>query len=288
MSKNRSISNVLFAHEFDMGGLKVRQPFPSDDVRQVDPFILLHHARMTIPAGTDLANAGVGPHPHKGFSPVTFIFSGGVHHRDSRGHDSTIYAGGTQWMNAGAGIMHSERPPEDIVARGGEQEIIQMWVNTPAKYKGNEPKYIPLTKEATPSIELDNGNAELFLQAGEMFGTRGAIETQTPISAATLSMKAGAKVTLPAPSGHNAFLFLLDGKLSFGGREVTGDNAVIFANDGDEITFEAKEATRALFMSGEPINEPLAMYGPFVMNTRDELKQAFIEFQLGKMGVLED
>lgn len=289
MLKNRTVSHILYAHEFDMGGLAVRQPFPSKEVRQIDPFILLHHASVTIPEGTDLANAGVGPHPHRGFSPVTFIFKGGVHHRDSRGHDSTIYEGGTQWMNSGSGILHSERPPLDIFGLGGTQEIIQMWVNTPKAQKNDEPKYIPLSKDATPKYLSDDGLVEAYVQAGNLFGVTGPIPSTSPVNAATLYLKKGAKISITLPASHNAFAFLLDGRLDVEGYgEVLAEYAIIFERDGDAVTLTAVESTRILLMSGEPIGEPVAMYGPFVMNTEGEVRQAFIDYQLGKFGELAE
>ena len=130
--KTRTVSRILYAQPVDMGGLPIRQPLPTQRVEQIDPFLLLHHADVKVPTHLEPDHAGVGPHPHRGFSPVTFIFKGGVHHRDSRGNDSVIYAGGAQWMNAGMGVIHSERPPHDIHEIGGKQEIIQLWINTPA------------------------------------------------------------------------------------------------------------------------------------------------------------
>lgn len=121
MKKNRTVQAILYAQPMDMGGLPIRQPFPSGKMEQIDPFLLLHHADMQVPTNIDTRHAGVGPHPHRGFSPVSFIFKGGVHHRDSRGNDNIVYAGGTQWMNAGMGIIHSERPPADIHEIGGRQ-----------------------------------------------------------------------------------------------------------------------------------------------------------------------
>src|SRR5690242_10948609 len=146
--KSRRIKKVLYGQAFDMGGLPVRQPFPSQNVEQVDPFLLLHHADVKV--------------------PVTFIFKGGVHHRDSRGNDSVIYEGGTQWMHAGMGIIHSERPPHDIFKIGGRQEIIQLWVNSPAKNKMDQPHYYPLTKEATPTIHSEDGLTIIQIEAGEL------------------------------------------------------------------------------------------------------------------------
>src|SRR4051812_16395727 len=150
--KHRTVRSVVYANTFDMGGMPVRQAFPSHKADQIDPFLLLHHADIKVPKHVPTNKAGVGPHPHRGFSPVTFIFKGGVHHHDSRGNNNIVYKGGTQWMNAGMGVIHSERPPADIHELGSEQEIIQLWVNTPAAHKMDQPQYQPITAEETPSI----------------------------------------------------------------------------------------------------------------------------------------
>ncbi len=286
MNRTRSVAEILYARPFDMDGLPIRQPFPAPGRRQIDPFILLHHAQVTIPPTTDLASAGVGPHPHKGFSPVTFIFKGGVHHRDSFGNNSIVYAGGTQWMNAGRGIMHSERPPQNIFDLGGAQEIIQLWVNSPSVHKQDEPTYFPLTKDETPKLELDGGRAEIYVQAGSILGQQGAIKTLSSLNAGTLYLKQGATLSIPIPEDHNALIYVLEGSLQFDEQEVQTYHAAVFDNEGSSVHFTASEPTRALLLTGAPIAEPLAMYGPFVMNTEGELKQAFIEYQLGKMGEL--
>lgn len=185
--------------------------------------------------------------------------------------------------------MHSERPPLDIHERGSRQEIIQMWVNTPQVHKNDDPKYIPLTKEETPKFMSEDGLVEAYVQAGSLFGLQGPIPPTSPVNAATIYLKQGATLSVPLPQTHNAFVFLLDGTLNVAGHgEVAAENAVLFDRDGEGITFTAIEPTRILLMSGEPIGEPLAMYGPFVMNTQGELRQAFIDFQLGKFGVLEE
>jgi quercetin 2,3-dioxygenase len=152
-NKPRSVQALLYAKEYPMGKLRVRQPFPSHYVDYPDPFILLHHADMKISEFFDPKNDGVGPHPHRGFSPVTFIFKGGVHHRDSFGNSSVVLEGGVQWMNAGRGIIHSERPPENIHELGSRQEIIQLWVNMPAANKMDTPAYFPLRGDEMPTIE---------------------------------------------------------------------------------------------------------------------------------------
>jgi len=270
-----------------MGGMPIRQPLPTQQVEQIDPFLLLHHADIKAPKHVDPDDAGVGPHPHRGFSPVTFIFKGGVHHRDSRGNDSVIYAGGAQWMNAGMGIIHSERPPHDIQERGGRQEIIQLWINTPAKNKMDQPAYFPLSADEAPSFTSEDGKVQGKVFSGEVLNVKGPIPSQAIVNAATLEVKSSGKISIPLPASHNAFIYLLDGKLtvdSFGLVEKL--HLVHFKNDGEGIAFEALEDTRVLLMSGEPLNEKVVSYGPFVMNTQTEVMEAMRDYQMGKMGVL--
>src|SRR5688572_9129521 len=240
--KNRTVSHLLFAEQFDMGGMPIRQPFPTQKVEQIDPFLLLHHADIKVPKHLEPDHGGVGPHPHRGFSPVTFIFKGGVHHRDSRGNDSVVYAGGAQWMNAGMGIIHSERPPHDIHEIGGRQEIIQLWINTPAKNKMDQPFYFPLQANEVPFVTSADGLVTVNVFAGNILGVAGKIPTQSPIHAATLVAKKGGKISIDIPESHNALLYLLDGKISLDGYGLIEElNAVVFKQDGEGISFVANE-----------------------------------------------
>jgi len=278
---------MLYAQVVDMGGFPVRQPLPTQKVEQVDPFLLLHHADIKAPQYIEPDDAGIGPHPHRGFSPVTFIFKGGVHHRDSRGNDSTIYAGGAQWMNAGMGILHSERPPHNIHEIGGRQEIIQLWINTPAAHKFDQPAYFPLSAEEAPTYKGHDEKVKARIFSGEVLGIKGPIPSHTEVNAATLEFKKGGKVSVELPKTHNALLYLLDGKLTLEGFGlVDGLNAIVFKKDGDGITIEALEGTRVLLLSGEPLNEEVVSYGPFVMNTQTQIMEAMRDYQMGKMGVL--
>ncbi len=285
--KTRTVSRLLYAHPMDMGGLPIRQPLPTQQVEQIDPFLLLHHADVKAPKHVNPDHAGVGPHPHRGFSPVTFIFKGGVHHRDSRGNNSTIYAGGAQWMNAGLGVMHSERPPDDIHEIGGRQEIIQLWINTPAKHKMDQPAYYPLSAEEAPVINSEDGKVSGRVFSGKVLDAKGPIPSHTIVNSATLVFKKGGKISIPIPESHNAFIYLLDGKLNVAGfGMVEGLHLVHFNNDGEGIEVEALEDTRILFLSGEPINEKVVSHGPFVMNTQTEIMEAMRDYQMGKMGIL--
>lgn len=285
--KNRSVARLLYAQPVDMGGIPIRQPLPTGQVQQVDPFLLLHHADIQAPAHIDPDHAGVGPHPHRGFSPVTFIFKGGVHHRDSRGNNSIIYEGGAQWMNAGMGIVHSERPPHNIHELGSQQEIIQLWINTPAKHKMDQPAYYPLDKENVPITKSEDGKIQVRVFSGEVLNTRGPIPSQAVVNAATLLATSGGVIRIPVPATHNTLLYLLDGKISIDGFGlVEGHHLIHFKNDGNAIQFTALEDTRLLFLSGEPLREYVVSYGPFVMNTQTQIMEAMRDYQIGKMGVL--
>ncbi len=285
--KSRSVSRLLYAHQMDMGGMPIRQPLPTQNVEQIDPFLLLHHANIKAPSHVEPDHAGVGPHPHRGFSPVTFIFQGGVHHRDSRGNDSVIYAGGAQWMNAGMGIIHSERPPHDIHEIGGRQEIIQLWINTPAKNKMDPPAYFPLSAEEAPKVTSPDGLVTGKVFSGEVLNVKGPIPSQAVVNAATFELKKNGTISIPIPPSHNAFIYLLDGQLKVDGFGlVDALHIVHFKNDGEGIAFTAVEDTRILFLTGEPLNEEVVSYGPFVMNNQTQIMEAMRDYQMGKMGVL--
>jgi len=285
--KSRTVSTLLYGEIVDMGGMPVRQPLPTNKVQNIDPFLLLHHANIKVPTHLDPDHGGVGPHPHRGFSPVTFIFQGGVHHRDSRGNDSVIYEGGAQWMNAGRGVIHSERPPHDIHERGGRQEIIQLWINTAAQHKMDEPAYFPVAADEAPSKTFDDGNVSMSVFAGEVEGLKGPIPVHTEVNAATLKLKKNGRISLRLPETHQAFIYLLDGRLKVDGFGMVEEHhIVVFQQDGEGVTLEALEDTRVLLLSGAPLKESIASHGPFVMNTTTEILEAMRDYQMGKMGVL--
>lgn len=275
--QQRTIASVVYAAEHDMGPLKVRQPLPSAALPYLDPFVLLHHAGPRMMDG----HQGVEAHPHRGFAPVTFIFQGAIRHRDSRGNDSTIAAGGTQWMHAGSGIVHEEMP------LAGELELIQLWINSPARHKTDAPSYHPLTREETPSVAADGGLLTMHVIAGELLAARGPIPTLTPINAATIDAREGGRLYVPLPRTHHAFVYVLHGNVRFGGDEVvTGFHQAVFNTNGDGIQIEALAPTRALLLSGEPIDEQIVSYGPFVMNTEEEIRAAFRDYRSGAMGAV--
>jgi redox-sensitive bicupin YhaK (pirin superfamily) len=285
--KNRSVRHLLYAEIVDMGGFQVRQAFPTQKVEQVDPFLLIHHAEVEIPGHVKPAHAGVGPHPHRGFSPVTFIFKGAVRHRDSRGNSSIVYAGGAQWMNAGMGIMHSERPPDEIHMLGGRQEFVQLWINTPARHKMDQAEYFPLQAAEIPSSLSEDHLSSVNVIAGQLLGVKGPIATKTAVNAATLYLRKGGKIRIALPVQHNAFIYTLDGRISVADYGlVDAFHAAVFANDGEGTTLECLEDTRLLLLTGEPLQEKVVSHGPFVMNSETEILEAMRDYQKGKMGVL--
>ena len=230
---------------------------------------------------------GFGRHPHRGFSAISFIYRGGIHHRDSRGNDHVVYAGGTQWIHAGRGIIHSERPPEDIHDLGGEAELLQVWVNSPAVHKMDQPHYYPATAEDTPTIVSEDGLTIVRVPAGEFMGKKGIIPTFTKVNTLMSEMKTGGSFTFPIPQHHNTLLYVLSGSVRVNGEQtVLAKEMVQFNQDGDAFTVEAITDTMLFVGSGEPLNEPIVAHGPFVMNTETEIMEAFRDYQMGKMGVL--
>ena len=283
----RTIRKTIKAEKINMGGIILDQALPAVGIDQIDPFILVHHWKQTLAGGQKEKDLGVGPHPHRGFAPVTFIFKGAVNHRDSRGFNSIIEAGGTQWMNSGMGIVHSERPPKYLAEHGGEFEIIQFWVNAPAKNKMDPPSYQPLTKEETPNVLSSDKKMKIGVVAGELNEIKGIINPYTPMLVLRLEIKKGGKTIIPIPENYNAFIYQLDGSLKINNENITKQKDLSwFSNDDKSIEIEGVDDTRAILLAGEPINEKITTYGPFVMNTQTEIMEAMRDYQMGKMGVL--
>lgn len=280
----RTIHQIIPAQRINMGGHLLDQPLPSREVNQIDPFLLIHHWDKPIIAGGNQKELGVGPHPHRGFSPVTFIFKGSVRHQDSIGNNVVVSDGGTQWMHAGNGIIHSERPGLELVENGGEQEFIQFWVNTPSKFKMEDPYYLPISYEETPKIELEN--TIIGVVAGTLMGVLGPAKTYSPQTLLRVDAKSNASVEIPLPKHYNTLLYLLNGSLSVQGEKIASKTMIWYKNDGDELNFKVDKDSQFIVLSGEPIGEPVVSYGPFVMNNNEELQQAVSDFQNGKMGDL--
>lgn len=285
--KLRTVKALQFADMMDMGGMPVRQPLPSAHIEHADPFLLLHHHQGKVQAGRHPREVGVGPHPHRGFSPVTFIFKGDVHHRDSRGNSAIVYAGGVQWMDAGMGIMHSERPSAQLAKEGGEQEIVQLWVNTPASRKMDQPNYQALQASDMPTIQPIQGDGTIQVVAGAYMGKVGPAQTKLDMLMLRVDLQAGAEHTFELPAHYQTLLYVVKGNIQvdqYG--PVQALHMVVFHEDGDAIRISTDQATTFLLLAAEPLQEPIAQYGPFVMTNQTEILQAMRDYQMGKMGIL--
>jgi len=230
---------------------------------------------------------GVGEHPHRGFETVTIAYQGSVSHRDSSGNAGTIFPGDVQWMTAASGVLHEEFHEAEFTRKGGTFEMIQLWVNLPAKDKMSKPGYQAITKEQVPVVNFATGGHARII-AGELEGAKGPAKTFTAINLWDVILKAGEKVELTVPEGHNTAIVLRKGDATVNGSAKLNGEAKIAAlgRDGDTITLEAKEDSQLVLLSGEPINEPIASYGPFVMNTREEIMQAVEDYKSGRFGKL--
>lgn len=283
----RTIKKIINSEKVDMGGILLDQPLPNEFMDQMDPFLLIHHWDDVLKGNQKQKDAGVGPHPHRGFSPVTLIFKGGVHHRDSRGNNSIVKAGGTQWMFAGMGITHSERPYKELAEQGGEFELIQFWLNVPGKSKMEQPFYKPVTKEETPLFISVDEKVKVGVVSGNFKNIKGIVDHFIPVTVLRFDFQKDGEIEFDIPSNQNTLLYLLDGGLFINDSEkAEGRNLVLFGNDALKIKIKAIKSTRAILLAGEPINEKVASYGPFVMNNETQIMQALRDAQMGKMGVL--
>lgn len=280
----KKIKQIIPAQLVNMGGHMLDQPLPVHGLDYVDPFLLIHHWKSELPGDQRQQDAGVGPHPHRGFSPVTFIFKGEVNHQDSLGNNAMVKEGGTQWMFAGSGITHSERFSKKLVKNGGELEFIQFWVNTPGEHKMKPPFYKPISKEETPVIETDK--SKVYIVSGELNGIKGAVETYSPQLLLRGEVKESGELEIPIPANFNSLLYLLDGEIVANEQKIKAKDMAVYELEEGSISFKANKDTRFMILSGEPIGEKIAQYGPFVMNNQTEIMQALRDSQMGKMGVL--
>lgn len=280
----RTVKQIIPAQRVNMGGHLLDQPLPVREVEQIDPFLLIHHWEDTMKGGQKQKDVGVGPHPHRGFSPVTFVFKGNVHHRDSFGNEAVVESGGTQWMHAGRGVTHSERPGKDLAENGGEIEFIQFWVNTPSTHKMETPIYMPISDEETPRIPMEG--VDLGLIAGEYQGIKGPATTYSPLKLMRGEAKENATISVDIPQEFNTLIYLLNGTINIDGKTGYGKDMLWLENEGNEIEMQVEKGTRFIILAGVPIHEELATYGPFVMNNQTEILEALRDAQMGKMGIL--
>lgn len=284
------MKKLAFVQSQDVGhwvgdGFPVRSIFSYHErTADFSPFLLLDYAApMQFPPSA--YRRGVGEHPHRGFETVTIVYSGEVEHRDSYGGGGIIGAGDVQWMTAARGLVHEEFHGPTFAREGGAFWVIQLWVNLPAKDKMTDPGYQPITAAQIPRIELDGGAGHLRVIAGDFRGTVGPAHTYTPMNLWDMRLNAGARLDFEVPEGHTAGLFVLRGRIRLGSGEEVGEATIaMLEREGSQVAFEVLEDAVVLLLGGEPIDEPVVGYGPFVMNTQEEIRRAVIDYQTGAMG----
>jgi len=254
--------------------------------KQMSPFLMLDLAGPAeFPPTTE--RKGVGTHPHRGCETVTIVYDGEVSHKDSTGQGGTIGPGDVQWMTAGAGILHQEFHSDDFAKRGGVLQMVQLWVNLPAKQKMTSPAYQAILSKSIPEIDLSNSRGSIRVIAGEYEGYKGPAKTFTPMNVFDIRLKKGEELVLPAANSWNTSVVVLRGAIESVGApgEVAKDaKMLMFSQDGQDINIRALDDSVALLLSGEPIDEPIVGHGPFVMNTREEIDQAINDFNRGAFG----
>lgn len=270
-------------------GFPVRTIFSYNDrARELSPFLLLDYAGPIEFAATN-NRRGVGEHPHRGFETVTIVYSGEVAHRDSSGGGGLIGPGDVQWMTAAGGLVHEEFHGPNFAKNGGTFEVIQLWVNLPAKDKMVRPGYQALVSDTIPATDLPDGAGFVRVIAGRYRGTDGPARTFTPMNVLDVRLRQGKRAIFESPAGHTAALFVLKGRIRIGDGETVGPGELaVLEREGTDVELEGTENATVLFLEGEPIDEPVVGYGPFVMNTEEEIRQAVTDYQTGKMGRLTE
>jgi redox-sensitive bicupin YhaK (pirin superfamily) len=287
----RTVAKIVNGVETMEGeGFLVRRPFPTNALSEFDPFLLLDEmGPKDYPPGHA---KGAPDHPHRGFETVTYMLTGRMEHKDSQGHQGQLRPGDVQWMTAGAGVVHSEMPEREFAQAGGRLHGFQLWVNLPRRDKLMTPRYQEIPAEKIPFAQSADGLVKVKVIAGESLGARALIETRTPIIYLHLTIQPGGKIVQRVPREYNAFAYVIDGDGVFGaGERQAGDGQmVMFAQDGDALEISvpdgAQSALDVLLIAGAPLNEPVARYGPFVMNTREEIYQALDDYRSGRMGAI--
>ena len=283
----RSVTQVFTAApSHDGDGVDLRRAFPGADLMDLDPFLLLDHLGPTV-FGPGEAR-GFPPHPHRGFETVTYLLDGEMQHRDSWGNHGTLRPGDVQWMTAGSGLIHSELPGETLVREGGTLHGFQLWVNLPKQDKMTKPRYQDTPAASIPVVRNAEETVTVKVVAGESLGTKGVIETRIPILYLHLTLEQGAWFEQAIPKTRNAFAYVIEGTGNFNGIEVREDQVALFDRGGEGVRIGNSGASRLgiLLIAGEPIGQPVARYGPFVMNSKEELVQAVDDYREGRMGAL--
>lgn len=277
------------APHFVGDGFRVHNFIPAGmSQERADPFIMLdYNSKYVFPPS--IIPKGVGVHPHRGFETVTIAYQGKVEHGDSSGGGGVIEQGDVQWMTAASGVLHKEFHEKEWSKTGGEFQMVQLWVNLPAKYKMTAPQYQALKNQKIAKVELPEAAGIVEVIAGEYDGTKGSATTFSPIHLYNVKLKAGGSANFNFPSHYTTALLLIEGNATINGTDaVPQDHFALFANEGEEFSVQADDDAVILILSGEPLKEPIVSYGPFVMNTAKEIEEAIQDFNLGKFGFLED
>lgn len=285
MNMQKEIIKITSSSSQKLGEHKMYQPFPDVGLEQISPFILLHHHG---PHDFAPFNHGLpfGPHPHRGFETLTFIYDGEIEHADGHGHNSVIKSGGVQWMTAGRGIVHSENLSKSQREKGGTMEIIQLWMNLPAAKKMVAPVYQGLQDNEIPKVNSSDKKTELAVISGIYQEVSGSAESITGLEIFNVNIQQGGEVKFKVKEGKNVLLYVLNGELVVNGKLVLGHQLPVFDTKAGDILISAQANSRFIFGTGDPINEPMVSQGPFVMNTTSEILEAMRDYQMGKMGVI--
>ncbi len=282
----RTLEAIYRSTEFHWvgDGFYVSTYFPSANLssERMSPFLLMDYGPSREFKPLERGKRGVGWHPHRGFETVTLAWEGAVAHRDNAGNRGVIGPGDVQWMTAASGIFHEEYHEEEFTRKGGRMHMMQLWVNLPKKSKWAPPGYQPIPSEKSPVVELDRGTVRVI--AGSFDGASGPARTFSPITMLDVNLKSGANLPVPLPSTYNAFVVVAEGRLRIGDQSARAGELAVFKNDGGTIELTAETDAHLIVLSGEPINEPIVQYGPFVMNTVEEIRQAIFDVNRGKFG----
>jgi len=284
MKNLRTIAQVIDGAEKTVGGVfKISSPMPGSRIRQLSPFLLIDHSGPSLIEPTEQILGG-DAHPHRGFETVTLVYQGYLDHRDTGGHAGSLAPFDVQWMTAGSGLLHEEKFGREFTRNGGTIELIQLWVNLPKKDKMVQPRYQELQKDSIPVISEDNDKVKLRIIAGAYGDVKGPALTYSPINLWDIELAKGTEKQLTIPKDDNLGIYVVRGDVTINNRKALTKQLVNFGWDNELIKISAEEDSLLLILSGEPIEEPLATYGPYVMNTNRELVQALEDFGNGKFG----
>ncbi len=281
----KKVFNIHDAVYDPIADLSTWRVMPTSSLRHLDPFLFLNHhgPQQYAPNNNGLP---FGPHPHRGFETLTFVLQGDITHKDSVTGESVIHAGGIQWMTAGKGLIHAEVSSEKFKKEGGMEEVIQIWMNLPAKHKMVEPKYTGLQKDQIPAIKIDDGKGLLHLTSGTFQNQLGPVQSLTNLFTSTLDLKQGCTFEDHLPKRGQVLFYVVNGQITINDATAKEHQLVELSTEGEQISVKALSDCQIIYCHGIPFNEPIVAHGPFVMNTQEEIRQAMMDYQSGKLGSL--